>query len=98
VAVQRPEPDGDLVAFRPFPAEQACAANRAEGPHASVARSEDADQLLTGEQAKALARNASLRTAERPGVLPAARAVAVIGPEEGGRHLEAEAPEQDRGR
>ena len=65
VAVERPEPDGDLVAFRPFPAEQARAADRAEGLHASAVRPEDADQLLTGEQAKALARNASLRAAER---------------------------------
>jgi len=77
-----------------IPAEQARAADRAERLHASVVRPEDADQLLTGEQAKALARNASLRQAEGPGVLSAARAVAMIGPEKGRRHLEADAAAQ----
>ena len=80
VAVERPEADRDLFALRPLGAEQARAADRAEGLHPAVARPEDADQLLTGKQAEPRARDASLRSAEGARVLAAPRAVAVIGP------------------
>jgi len=96
VAVQRPETDRNLVALRPLGAEQAGTADRAEGLHASAVRPEDADQLLAGEQAEALSRNTSLRPAECALVLAATRAVTVIGPEEGRRHLEADAAAQTR--
>src|SRR6478735_1365356 len=82
VAVERSEADPDLVAVRPVGAEEARAADRAEGLDAPVVRPEDADQVGAGEQAEAVPRNASLRPAERPGVLAAARAVAVVGPPE----------------
>src|SRR5215207_3644243 len=78
------------VELRPDPglAVERAEADRAEGFHASAVRPEDADQLLTGEQAESFARDASLRSAEGARVLPAPRAVAVIGPPERRRHLE----------
>jgi hypothetical protein len=96
VAVQRPESDSDFIPLGPLTAEQARAANRAEGLHASIVRPEDPDQFLTCEQPEAFPWNPSLRTAERARVFPAARAVAVIGPEEGRRHLEAHAAAETR--
>jgi hypothetical protein len=92
----RPETDRDLVALRPLAAEQARSADRTEGLHASVVGREDTDELLTGEEPEALARDPSLRAAERAGVLAAARAVAVIRPEERRRHLEADAAAEAR--
>src|SRR5207237_10750679 len=95
VAVERPEADRDLVAFRPFVAEQARAADRAERLHAPAVRPVDADQLLAREQAEALARDPPLGSAERARVLAATRAVAVVGPEERSGRLE---PGRQRGR
>ena len=91
VAVECAESDCDLLAFRPLVAEQAGAADRAERLHATVTGPVDADQLLPGEQAESLARYAALCPAESTRVLPAARAVAVVGPDERSRHLEADA-------
>ena len=54
ISVQRPKADTDLVSLRPVPAEQARSAHRAEGFHAPVVRSEDTDQLLTGDEAEML--------------------------------------------
>src|SRR5215207_6523439 len=88
LAVERAEADRDFFALRPLCTEETRAADRAEGFHASAVRPEDADQLLTGEQAESFARDASLRSAEGARVLPAPRAVAVIGPPERRRHLE----------
>jgi plastocyanin len=96
LAVKRPEADRDLFALRPLCTEQARAADRAEGLHASAVRPEDADQLLTGEQSESHARNASLRSAKGARVLSAPRAVAVIGPAEGRRHLEVDAAAEAR--
>ena len=47
LAIERPEADRDFFALRPFRAEQARAADRAEGLHAAAVRPEDADELLT---------------------------------------------------
>jgi hypothetical protein len=94
LAIERPEADRDFFALRPFPAEQARAADRAERLHSAVGRPEDADQLLTGNQAKPRTRDASLRSAEGARVLPAPRAVAVVRPEERHGHLEPDAPAQ----
>src|SRR5829696_7310517 len=91
LAVERTEADRNFFALRPLRAEQARAADRAEGLRASAVRPKDADQLLTGEQAEPLARDASLRSAEGARVLSAPRAVAVIRPAKGRRHLEAHA-------
>jgi hypothetical protein len=96
LAVKRAEADRDFLAFRPLRAEQARAADRAEGLHTASVRPEDADQLLTGEQAESLARDAPLRSAEDARVLSAARAVAVIGPAERRRHLEADTAAEAR--
>ena len=91
IVVQGAEPDRDLVPLRPVATEQARAARGAERLHLAVSRSKDADQLLALKQPELLARNASLREAERPGVLAAARAVAVDGDPKRQRHLEANA-------
>jgi hypothetical protein len=80
LAVERAEADRDFFALRPLRTEQTRSADGAEGFHASAVRPEDANQLLTGEQAESFARNSSLRSAEGARVLPAPRAVAVIGP------------------
>src|SRR6476619_95704 len=65
-AVERAEADPDRVAVRPVGAEEARAADRAEGLDAPVVRPEDADQVGAGEQAEAVPRDASLRPPERP--------------------------------
>src|SRR6266550_2874095 len=96
VAVKRPEADRDLVAFGPLVAEQARAADRAEGFHAPTVRPVDADQLFAGEQAEALARDAPLGSAECARVLAAARAVAVVRPEKRRRDLEADSAAEAR--
>jgi len=64
ISVQRPKADGDLISLRPVPAKQARSANRAEGLHASILRREDTYQLLTGDEAKCFAWDASLRPTE----------------------------------
>ena len=96
LAIERPKPDRDFFALRPFRAEQTRAADGAEGLHPAVVGSEDADQLLTRKQAEPRTRNASLSSAEGARVLSAPRAVTVIGPEEGRRHLEANATAEAR--
>ncbi len=50
LAVERAEADRNFFTLRPLRAEQARAADRAEGLHASAIRPKDADQFLTGEQ------------------------------------------------
>src|SRR5262249_5415658 len=90
-AVERAEADRNLVALRPRVAEQARAADGAERLHATVVGPVDADQLLAGEQPEARTRHAALRAAKGSRVLAAARAVAVIGPDERRGHLEADA-------
>src|SRR5215471_2056144 len=90
VAVERAEPDRDLVAFGPVGAEERRAADGAERLHGGpVLRLVDADQLLPGEQPELLSRHAPLRFAERAGVLAAVGAVAVIGARERQGDLEA---------
>jgi hypothetical protein len=97
LAVERAEADRDFIALWPLRTEQARAADRAEGLHASAAgRPEDADQLLAGEQAEPRARDASLCPAEGARVLSAPRAVAVVRPAEGCRHLESDAAAEAR--
>src|SRR5205814_1783863 len=96
VAVQRPEPDPDLVALGPLVAEEARAADRAERLHAPLARPVDADQLLALDQAKAFARDATLGPAEGAGVLATPRAVTVAGPEERRGDLELHAAAEAR--
>ena len=76
LAVERAEADCDLFALWPFRAKEARAADRAKRLRPPAARSKDPDQLLTGKQAEAVARNASLRFAECARMLPAARTVA----------------------
>src|SRR5213593_2117942 len=71
IAVERAEPDRDLVALGPVGAEEARAADRAEDlPRRSALGLEHAQQLLALEQTKLLPRHASLRQAERARVLP----------------------------
>src|SRR4051794_10623898 len=77
VAVERAEPDPDLVALGPLVPEQARAADRAERLYPSALGAVDADQLLALQQLEPFARHAPLGLAEGPGVLAAARAVAV---------------------
>jgi hypothetical protein len=55
---------------------------------------EDPDQFLSGEQAKAFARDTSLRSAKGSRVLSAPRAMAMIGPQERSRDFEANAAAQ----
>src|SRR5918994_2727175 len=96
LAVERAEADRDFFALRPLCTEETRAADGTEGFHASAVRPEDADQLLTGEQAESFARDASLCSPEGARVLPAPRAVAVIGPPERRRHLEADTAAEAR--
>src|SRR5512132_9602 len=96
LAVERPETDRYFFALRPLRTEQARAADGTEGLHPAVGRPEDADQLLPGKQAESRTWDASLRSTEGARVLPAPRAVAVIGPAEGRRHLEADATAEAR--
>ena len=49
VGIERAETDCDFLALRPLRAEQAGAADRTEGLHASTDRPEDADQLFSGK-------------------------------------------------
>src|SRR6266496_5347404 len=79
IAVERAEPDRDLVAFGPVRAEKRRAADRAESLHRRPAfRLEYPQQLLSLQQPKLLSRDASLREAERPRMLAAERAVTVV--------------------
>src|ERR1043166_2163808 len=79
IAVERAEPDRDLLALGPECAEERRAADRAERLHRRPAfRLEDANQLLTGEQPELLSRHAALCLAKRAGVLAAERAVTVV--------------------
>src|SRR5690242_5262966 len=79
IAVERSEPDRDLVALGPECAEERRAAHGAERLHRSSALGlEDADQLLAGQQPELVARDAALGLAERARVLAAERAAAVI--------------------
>ena len=71
LAVERTEADRYFFALRPLRTEQTRAADRAESLHAPAVRPEDADQLLTGEQAEPFTRDASLRPAEGARVLSA---------------------------
>ncbi len=48
VGVERAKADRHFLALGPLRAEQAGAADRTEGLHASIIRPEDADQLLSG--------------------------------------------------
>jgi hypothetical protein len=96
LAIERAEADRNFFALRPFRAEQTRAADRAKSLHAAAVRPEDPDQLLTGKQAEPGTRDAPLRPAEGPRVLSAPRAVAVIGPAERRRHLEADSTTQAR--
>ena len=64
LAIERPEADRDLFALRPFRAEQARAADRAERLYSATVRPEDADQVLTGKQPEPCSRDASLCPAE----------------------------------
>src|ERR671930_1693565 len=81
IAVERAEPDRDLVALRPVGAEERRAADRTEGLDRGTAlRLEDADQVLALQQSELVPRHAPLRLAERTGVLPAERAVTVVRP------------------
>jgi hypothetical protein len=96
VGVERAEADRHFFALRPLRAEQAGTADRTEGLHAPIVRPEDTDQLLPVKQAKPLARDASLGSAEGPRVLSAPRAMAMIGPAKRRRHLEADATTEAR--
>jgi peptide chain release factor 1 len=89
VAVDRPEPHRDLVAFGPLRAEETRTADLAEGLHAAALGSVDADQLFPVQEPEPLAGDASLRPAERAGMLATARAVAVVRPHERLGDLEA---------
>src|SRR5438094_6152193 len=92
VAVQRAEPDRDLVAFWPVRAEERRAADRAERfDRCSALGLEDSQQLFALEQPELLARHASLRQSEGARVLAAERAVAVVRSAEGQVDLEAHA-------
>src|SRR5215210_7949779 len=92
IAVERAEPDRDLIAVGPVAAEEARAARRAEDLRRRAAVGPvDAEQLLALAQPEALARDASLRQPERPRVLAAERAVAMVGAQEGRVDLEAHA-------
>lgn len=72
IALERSETNGELAALRPGTAEQARAADRAERFHGAVAGPENADQLLSVEETEAVARHATLRLSEGPGVLTTA--------------------------
>ncbi len=96
VGVERAKADRYFLALRPLRPEQAGAADRTEGFHASIVWPEDADQLLPGEQTKPVARDATLGSAEGARVLSAPRAVAVIRPAKRRRHLEADAATEAR--
>src|SRR3954447_1132728 len=80
IAVERAEPDRDLVAFGPVRAEERRAADRAERLHRGPALGlEDPDQLLAGQKPKLLARDATLGLAERARVLAAELTVTMVG-------------------
>jgi hypothetical protein len=96
VGVKRPEADSYFLALRPLGSEQARAADRTKGFHASIVRPENADQLLAGEQPEPLARDSSLSSAEGARMLSAPRAMAVISPAKRRRHLEANAAAEAR--
>src|ERR1051325_8333606 len=90
VAVERAEPDRDLVALGLVRAEERRPADGAERLDRGPAfRLEDADQLFACEQPELLARHAALGLAEGAGMLAAERAVAVIRPRERQVDLEA---------
>src|SRR5438067_13295674 len=92
VAVQRAEPDRDLLALGPVSPEERRAADRAERLHRGAALGlEDAQELLALHQPELLSRHAPLRQAEGARVLAAKRAVAVIRPAERQLDLEAHA-------
>src|ERR1051325_5212665 len=89
-AVERAEPDRDLVALGLVRAEERRPADGAERLDRGPAfRLEDADQLFACEQPELLARHAALGLAEGAGMLAAERAVAVIRPRERQVDLEA---------
>src|SRR5829696_3269390 len=92
IAVERAEPDRDLVTLGPVPAEETGAANRAENlRRRATLGPEDTQQLLALEQSEPLPRNSPLREAEGARVLAAERAVAMVRPAEGQIDLEAHA-------
>ena len=94
VVVERAEPDRDFVSGRPLAAEEARAAHRAEGLHATVVGTKRPNQLLAGEQAKSLAWDSSLYAAGGAGMLAAPGAMTVIGPQKRRRDLEANSAAQ----
>jgi peptide chain release factor 1 len=100
VVVERTQADGDLVAVGPLRSEEAGTANRAERLHAASFGPVDPDQLFACQEAEAFARHAALCATEGPRMLAAARAVAVVRPQEGLGDLEtdaaAEAASSDR--
>jgi len=79
VAVECAQANGDFVALGPLATEQTRPANRTERLNPPVVGPEDADQFLSREQAKAFARDTSLRSAKGSRVLSAPRAMAMIG-------------------
>ena len=91
VAVERAEPDRDLVPLRPVAAEEARSTDRAEDFRRATVGSVDPEQLLPREQPELPAGDAALRQAEGAGVLAAARAVTVARPTERQLDLEANA-------
>ena len=93
VVVERAEADRHLRAVGPAPAEDARAAHRAERLHGeTLAALIRPDQLRAAAQLELLARDTRLRAHRRARVLPAARAMAMIGANEGLRDLEAHTP------
>src|SRR5712664_860801 len=78
VAVERAEADRDLRAVGPRAAEDARAAEGAEGLRGAALRIPGADQLLPLQQPEALARHAPLGQAVPAGVPAAAGAVARV--------------------
>jgi hypothetical protein len=91
IAVERAEAHGDVLTLRPPVAEQAGAANRAEGFDPAAVGPVDPDELLSLNEAELLAGNMADRQPERAGMLAATRAVAVDRAREGQCHLEPDA-------
>src|SRR6185295_12441909 len=89
VAVERPHANRDLGAVWPGAAEEARAAGGAERLDRTLTLAKNANQVGALKQAELLALDASLRQSERAGVLPAARAMTMAGPDERRIDLEA---------
>src|SRR5689334_7968047 len=92
VAVERAQPNRDLVAVRPVAAEETGAADRAKDlDRSALGRGVHTQQLLAGKQAEPLTRDPALREAEGARMLATAGAVAVVRAPERRLDLEADA-------